>query len=72
MMTNKLMTIPEYLKHQFAPGSAPSVYTVRNWINQGKIKGVKMGGVYYIANGHAVSYAYENPTANLVNRVLNS
>lgn len=66
------MTIPEYLKNQFTPGSAPSVYTVRNWINQGIINGVKIGGVYYIANGHAVSYAYENPTANLVNRVLNS
>lgn len=72
MMTNKLMTIPEYLKHQFAPGSAPSVYTVRNWINQGKIDGVKIGGSYYIANGDSVSYAYANPTATLVNRVLNS
>ena len=71
-MTDKLMTIPEYLKHQFEPDSAPSVYTVRNWINQGIIDGVKLGGVYYIANGLAVSYAYQNPTASLVNRVLNS
>ena len=71
-MNKKLMTIPEYLKHQFAPGSAPSVSTVRRWVNQGKIDGVKMGGVYYIANGLTVSYAYQNPTTALVNRVLNS
>jgi hypothetical protein len=71
-MNNKLVTIPEYLKHHFEIGSAPSVYTVRNWINKGKIKGVKLGGVYYIANGLEVSYAYENPATNLVNRVLNS
>jgi len=66
------MTIPEYLKHQFAPGSAPSIRTVRTWVNSGTIDGIKLGGVYYIANGSAVSYAYENPHAALVNRVLNS
>ena len=71
-MTNKLMTIPEYLKNQFEPDSAPSVYTVRNWINQGIIDGVKLGGVYYIANGINVSYSFQDPTAGLVNRVLNS
>ena len=66
------MTIPEYLKHHFAPGSAPSVYTVRNWINKGKIDGVRVGKFYYVAAGLPVSYAYETPAANLVNRVLNS
>ena len=71
-MRNKLITISEYLKTRFEPGSAPSVYTVRRWILSGKLEAVKMGREYYIVNNTDVSYSYHSPHDNLVNRVLNS
>jgi hypothetical protein len=71
-MSNKLMTIAEYLKSRFEPGSAPSVYTIRRWITAGKLEAVKMGREYYIVTDNSVSYTYHTPQADLVNRVLNS
>ena len=69
-MTNKLMTIAEYLKTRFEPGSAPSVYTIRRWITAGKLEAVKMGREYYIVTDNSVSYTYQAPHNDLVNRVL--
>ena len=66
-MSNKHMTIEEFLERFFTTGSAPSVYTVRNWIIKGKIDGVKIGGAYFIPENNPFSLTPVQKLKNTTN-----
>jgi hypothetical protein len=44
----KYMRIEEYMRTRFAPGSCPALKTLRRWINEGKLPGVKKGHFYFV------------------------
>jgi len=44
----KLMSLEQYHKNRFMPGSAPSTRTLRSWIESGELTGVKRGKCYFV------------------------
>lgn len=64
-MKRRKMSIEKYLEAEFEPDSRPCRKTVVNWIKNGVIDGVELGGKYWV---------YEEITEAdlLVERVLKS
>lgn len=60
-----LLTVPQFQKKHFEPGSEPSLRTVKRWIDQGLIVGEKIGGTWYIE-----ANSFRAPNKQLVQRVL--
>lgn len=44
----KLMNISEYRRKRFVGTQAPSLSTLKRWIQSGEIPGRKIGGRYYV------------------------
>lgn len=61
----KLMKATKFRTEHFAPGSEPSINTVKKLIDEGELPGRKIGTIYYVDLDKL--NRSENP---LVNRVL--
>lgn len=44
----KRMRISDFREVGFTPGSAPTIVTLKRWIDSGKIPGEKIGTMYYV------------------------
>lgn len=53
-------------RSRFSPGSAPHEHTVRRWVEQRRLPGMKMGGRYYIDED--ALFALGNPVVEKVLR----
>ena len=47
-VTDLKMTIEVWIKQEFVPNSKLSQDCVRKWINDGAIRGTKIGGSYFV------------------------
>ena len=59
----KKMSISQYIEREFTPGSEPARKTVLNWIKDGAIEGIEIGGKYYV-------YEDNSDAQFLINKVL--
>ena len=63
---SQLMSLPAYIKARFVEGSRPDVRTVRGWVENGDIAGIRYGKLYFI-NVTSECWATGNP---LMDKVL--
>lgn len=63
----KLMSIPEWQATYFTPTSAPSDFTVRRLLREGKLPGRKVGGEWFIDD-----QVWQAGDDELVRRVLDA
>jgi len=63
---SQLMSLPAYIVARFVEGSRPDVRTVRNWVENGDITGIRYGKLYFI-NVTSECWATGNP---LMDKVL--
>lgn len=61
----KLMTIDEWTAENFTPKSRPSDFTVRRWLREDKIAGIKIGKEWFVDQ-----HAWLSGGDDLVERVL--
>lgn len=65
-MRQRLKKLSLFQAEHFEPGSAPTMKTLRTWVDDGTLPGRKIGGMYYIDMAK-----YEATTGNaLVDKVL--
>lgn len=67
----KLMSIPEWQKTYFTPGSAPSDFTVRRLLREDKLPGRKVGGEWFI-DDDAWRAGASRPGDPLLRRILDA
>jgi len=65
-MASKLMKISQYQRENFVKGSAPTLASIRSWIDDGLLNGQILGKNYY------VEIEAQQPVNDLVNKVLAS
>lgn len=65
-MASKLMKISQYREENFVKGSAPTLRSIRSWIDDGLLKGKILGKQYF------VEIEAQEPVNDLVNKVLAS
>jgi len=65
-MASKLMKISQYRSENFVKGSAPTLASIRSWIDDGLLKGQILGKQYF------VEIEAQEPVNDLVNKVLAS
>lgn len=65
----QLMTVQRFREQYFEAESRPSLNTLRKWIDEGEIRGKRIGNRYYIDEDGWQSSEVDNP---LVARVLSA